>query len=522
MNRTKKVIFAACSLPAFVDMAVLLRDRWNWDPVYWIGRSGVVEGLNAEFPATVFHEHGAAMWARPPEATEVFELPPISEHLLVELAECESLVLCMMDRMDYAGALDHAARRRLYHAHVRYWSGVLDRFQPDLLYNVSTPHQIYDFVLQELCRLRGIPTLMFGMGFDLDRLFCKTDYRHGAGRIPELFAQRIADGQTGSTDLPMDIEERLAKVKRSYDQAIPVLVSNQLKDDVRPPSALSLGVLAKGGAQTLRYGLLIVKAALSREPARWKMVEASYRLLKERLYREMVGPLRLSKIRDYYNSLAEPVDPDMAPYVYLPLSYQPELSSSPEGGAFVEQRLMVSLISRALPPGWKLYVKEHPVQFTYSLGTNSAARSIEFYDALLAHENVQLVPLKTNPFALIDGAKAVATITGTSGWESLVRGKPVMYFGYPWWQGCHGAFYTPDLETCRKVLAEIEVGFSVEPDLIRLFAKVTDEESCRGDIYWNRELHAFRSQQNQDVARAVEAMADLLGRFERSIREGSK
>jgi hypothetical protein len=522
MNGRKKVIFAACSLPAFVDMAVLLRDRWNWDPVYWIGRSGVVDGLNAEFPEAVFHEHGDAMWARPPKATEALELPPIDEPLLVELAECESIVLRMMDRMDYAGALDYAARRRLYHTHVRYWSGLLDYFQPDLLYNVSTPHQIYDFVLQELCRLRGIPTLMFGMGFDLNRLFCKTDYRQGAGRIPELFAERVADGHTESMDLPPDIEERLAKVTRSYDQAIPALVSNQLKDDVRPPSALSLGGLAKAGTQTLRYGLRIVTAALSKEPARWKTVEASHKLLTEWLYREMVGPLRLSKIRDYYNSLAAPVDPDIAPYVYLPLSYQPELSSSPEGGAFVEQRLMVSLISRALPPGWKLYVKEHPVQFTYSLGTNRAARSIEFYDALLAHDNVQLVPLKTNPFALIDRAKAVATVTGTSGWESLVRGKPVMYFGYPWWQGCHGAFYVRDLHTCRKVLAEIEAGFSVEPDLIRLFAKVTDEESCRGDLYWNRELHAFRPQQNEDVARAVEAMADILGGFELSLREGSR
>ena len=39
--------------------------------------------------------------------------------------------------------------------------------------------------------------------------------------------------------------------------------------------------------------------------------------------------------------------------------------------------------------------------------------------------------METN-LKLIDKCKAVATITGTSGWEALIRGKPVLHFGYPW------------------------------------------------------------------------------------------
>ncbi len=509
--KPKRVIFAACSVPAFVDMAVHLHRDLGWEPCYWIGRPRVVPGLAAKFPAAVFHDHGDAIWARPSETCTGLKPPPLSESLLEQLALCESIVLRMMDRIDYACVLSHADRRNLYYAHLRYWSAVLDLYQPEILFNASTPHQVYDFVLQELCRLRGVRVVMFGLGFDLNLLFCKSDYREGSGRIGALCAARLAAGEVGPVELSAEIEARLARVSRTYDEAIPTLVANQLKDDDSPFSIISPLRVIKSVAQTLRLGMRMVAGALSADAAGWKRTEAAKRQWLEWIYRELTGPLRLFKLKRYYRQLAAPVD-FARPYIYLPLAYQPELSSSPEGGLFVEQLLMVDLLSQTVPSGWMVYIKEHPIQFTYSLGTNRAVRSHEFYDELKARPNVCLVPLETVPFALIDNARAVATVTGTSGWEAMVRGKPVMHFGYPWWQGCPGSFHTPDLQSCREALTLIAGGYVPDATQIRLFARISQEEGCSGDVYWDRSIQMLSASEHPRVAEVVAQMAALIVR----------
>lgn len=509
---SKRVIFAACSVPAFVDMAVHLRSELGWEPCYWVGRPRVVDRLAAEFPAAVFHDHGDAILACPPDACRDLPLPPLDESLLEQLAACESIVLRMMDRIDYACVLSHADRRKLYYDHLRYWSAVLDRYQPEILFNASTPHQVYDFVLQELCRLRGVRLVMFGLGFDLNLLFCKDDYRKGSGRIASLYAARLSADEAGSVELSADIEARLARVSRSYNEAIPTLVANQLKDDDRQSSIVSPLRVVKAVAQTLRLGMRMVAGALSADPAGWKRTEAAKRYWVEWIYRELTGPLRLFKLKHYYRQLASPVELSR-PYIYLPLAYQPELSSSPEGGLFVEQLLMVDLLSQAAPPDWLVYVKEHPIQFTYSLGTNRSVRSHEFYDELMARPNVRLVPLETVPFALIDNARAVATVTGTSGWEAMVRGKPVLYFGYPWWQGCPGSFHTPDLKSCREALDQVAAGFIPDPAKLRLFARISEEEGCSGDVYWDRSLQMLSGVESPRVAEVSREMAGIICKF---------
>jgi hypothetical protein len=509
--KPKRIIFAACSVPAFVDMAVNLRRDLGWEPCYWIGRPRVLPRLDAEFPAAVFHDHGDAIWARPPDACAGLDLLPLDEGLLEQLALCESIVLRMMDRIDYATVLNHADRRKLYYAHLRYWSAVIDHYRPDVLFNASTPHQIYDFVLQELCRLRGVRLVMFGLGFDLNLLFCKDDYREGSGRIGALCAARLAAGEACSVKLSADIEARLARIGRSYDEAIPALVANQLKDDDHQSAIFNLKRVTKAVLQTLRLGFRMVAGALSADPAGWKRTEAAKRYWVEWIYRELTGPLRLFKLKRYYRQLARPVDLSQ-PYIYLPLAYQPELSSSPEGGVFVEQLLMADLLSRAAPPGWLIFIKEHPIQFTYSLGTNRLVRSHEFYDGLKSLPNVRLVPLETVPFALIDNARAVATVTGTSGWEAMIRGKPVMHFGYPWWQGCPGSFHTPDLQSCRGALSLIVGGFVPDPAGLREFALVSQEEGCSGDVYWDRSIQMLSAAENPRVAEIAAQMAALIVR----------
>ena len=64
------------------------------------------------------------------------------------------------------------------------------------------------------------------------------------------------------------------------------------------------------------------------------------------------------RLKKTYDRLCS--DPDLSqPYIYVALHYQPEQTTSPSGGVYVHQDLMVGLLASHLPSGWKIYVKEH-------------------------------------------------------------------------------------------------------------------------------------------------------------------
>jgi len=191
------------------------------------------------------------------------------------------------------------------------------------------------------------------------------------------------------------------------------------------------------------------------------------------------GARKQTLLREYHDRCAAP--DFTAPYVFVALHYQPEQTTSPTGGVFVDQQIMVDMLARLVPPGWFVYVKEHPFQF-FPTSIGERSRAVEFYDDLVCHENVRLVPWSVSPFRLIDHARAVATVTGTTGIEAVVRGKPVLVFGHAWYGGCEGVFYTPDVSRCAAALARIEGGYVVDRRKVRLFLKAVEQSCFRADM----------------------------------------
>ena len=101
---------------------------------------------------------------------------------------------------------------------------------------------------------------------------------------------------------------------------------------------------------------------------------------------------------------------------------------------FVDQILMIETLAAALPEGWVLYVKEHPWQM-WNNGLNySSCRYPGYYKKISRLKNTFLVPIEANTFDLIKNCQAVATVTGTAGWEAVLRLKPAIVFGYAWYR----------------------------------------------------------------------------------------
>jgi hypothetical protein len=113
------------------------------------------------------------------------------------------------------------------------------------------------------------------------------------------------------------------------------------------------------------------------------------------------------------------------PYAFFPLHYQPEATTLVHGSYFENQLETLRNVSRSLPVGWDLVVKEH----FYMRG----ARELGFYRRLRELPNVRLVPFSTPTNKLLAGADITVVIASTCGLEAGLIGRPVVMLGdYPW------------------------------------------------------------------------------------------
>lgn len=130
--------------------------------------------------------------------------------------------------------------------------------------------------------------------------------------------------------------------------------------------------------------------------------------------------------------------------IFFPLHYQPELTTSPDGGIYSQQWLAIKHLVEKLPAGFKVLVKEHPSQF---LINSKRVRSHNFYKGILSiSDKIEFVGLNVDSKRILDHASGVITITGTIGLESLLKGKPVLYFGDAIFAGVLGAFDASKIE----------------------------------------------------------------------------
>jgi hypothetical protein len=153
--------------------------------------------------------------------------------------------------------------------------------------------------------------------------------------------------------------------------------------------------------------------------------------------------------------------PDLnSEFVYVPLQFQPERTTSPEAGQYVHQYLIINMLSKTLPSDICIYVKEHPNQFSLSF-TGERGRSRQLYMDINKLRGARFLPLDSDSGSLIESSKFVATGTGTAGWEAINQRKPCICFGDPWYKNAPGVFIVKSVEDLSESIDSIlnvEVG----------------------------------------------------------------
>lgn len=146
--------------------------------------------------------------------------------------------------------------------------------------------------------------------------------------------------------------------------------------------------------------------------------------------------------------------------IFFPLHYQPEASSMPAGGEYVNQLKIIKLISDNLSSGEQLIIKEHPSTFTSAGKTNSNYRNKSFYNWILKMPNVKLVSVYTRSSYLMDKCIALVTVSGAAGIEAMIREKPTFVFGNASYLNGPGIFYIKDEADFLSALEKIKFKFS--------------------------------------------------------------
>ncbi len=108
-------------------------------------------------------------------------------------------------------------------------------------------------------------------------------------------------------------------------------------------------------------------------------------------------------------------------YIYFPLQTEPEFSLHVASQECFDQLNVIASISKDLPANIFLVIKDS----IYSLGS----RNKEFYKKITQFKNVILVNINEPGLNLIKKSVAVANISGSSGLEAAILGKPVLNFG---------------------------------------------------------------------------------------------
>jgi hypothetical protein len=514
-----RVIFSGCSIPLY-KVALKLKKTYGWEICYITGNLDyILEHVKTHLPDTIYQSVRTAYRGIVPKGIDI-PRAPVDKVLLEDFALDELIVLHMIDRVDAGYLFNHQERVRLYHNMLIYWLGVLEHCQPDFVVFHTTPHEIYDYVLYALCQYKGIKTMFFQPTAMPNLLLPLEKINTQSAFLLAAYGTLLDQDENVEPRISARSEDYIQKIMGSYEDGMsPAMkIHFQAEQGERVPHIDPLPFQPEKKNRELNrwYKMIrpIIKPILP-VLRYWYPIRRNYLRLKRFLtepiellpsykrrgkkYEEQLTkiehilariknrfrPLQrrrtLSTLRTVYESHVQEVSLD-TPYIYVPLHYQPEKTTSPEGGVFVSQRMMVDLLSKCIPPNWLVYVKEHPVQL--SIGNRKAkghqGRIPAFYDDIAALPNVKLISLAHDSFVLIDHAQAVATVTGTTGWEAVIRGKPALIFGHAWYKGCEGVFEASTETSCRQALARIQGDYAIDRRKVFLFLQALEQVGIVG------------------------------------------
>jgi hypothetical protein len=123
--------------------------------------------------------------------------------------------------------------------------------------------------------------------------------------------------------------------------------------------------------------------------------------------------------------------------IFVALNFQPELTTSVLGLDYEDQILMLEKIYKTFNKSHTIIVKDHPLQTSFQRGDY-------FFKRLNYLKNIYIVDNSIDSDYLINKSDIISTVSGTIGWEALLRNKKCLIFGMGWYHRLHGCLKIND------------------------------------------------------------------------------
>lgn len=383
-------------------------------------------------------------------------IAPVDEALIEAMRPCEAVFMEMVSRLEWKRSISYSLRKQWYLRHLQFWNDYLDKHRINLYMAAWLPHEIPDIVIYHLCKLKNIPVLYFHTSSIRDISFAEHDIEKSAEQTGKRYEELLQ--QYHAVRDPAEIPLGEVFAKRFEALSVPV--------GQKPPVE---------SVKRLGYWGQVRKMMRSSPLAALRCIGGYCTPSGMKRAFEGLNRSRMIRARDaFYDARA--IEPDLSSrFVYLPLHFQPEASTVPMGGAFNDQNLVAAILNAYLPDDVLIYMKEHPRASSW------LARTVPMYEELFAMKKVRFIRRSADTFALREKCIAVATVTGTAGFEGLFRGKPVFLFGYRFYQYARGVYR---IRTAKDMNVAVRAVFAEggRPSLVeaRLYLKAMEETGIRG------------------------------------------
>lgn len=163
-------------------------------------------------------------------------------------------------------------------------------------------------------------------------------------------------------------------------------------------------------------------------------------------------------------------------YIYYPLNAPADTEMSVRNPLFFHQEYLIEYISRCLPEGYLLYVKEHP---NIDVSGELSYLQRKFF---ANKNNVRLLSPEINSHEIIKNAAAVIIVSSTVGFEAIHYLKPVVVLGNWSLRGKGPTIDVKDLNKLGEILKRA-VSTKIKEEDVIAFLYSLKESSSEGSFF---------------------------------------
>ena len=324
---------------------------------------------------------------------------------------------------------------RILETQCKFFEKILDEVNPDYLI-IKVTDMSYMVILQKMCQSKNIKVLTLGF----TRLGIKSNISQEYDTI-ELSNKKFEKKELKSVE---DIKKYVSEYSKQQGKFREKFRSSKLKWFTAGLEYLKTISNKKNRNYYISYGHTFYKTIVK---------EISFLIKKQLRYffinRNLIKNVKLDE-----------------PFVYFPLQLEPERTILIPAPFYTNQKEVITNVAKSLPINYKLVVKEHPMQKVRGW------RSLSYYKEIKEIPNVEFCHPEVPNEIIIKKCSLVITITGTSGLEAAINGKPSITFADTIYSELPSVFRVKELEKLPLIIREALESKVSTQDVIDYISKI--------------------------------------------------